>query len=263
MKKLYVLIIGLLLTVSSFSQIRDLTCPSRMDTLVDRVNDNFDYLNTKPIDASEININVTKKQTGADSVLVINNGNMGYAINVPYTVTTDTNVYYIATQGLACANTTTISVATTFIRAFPFYLPHRLKFHRASIDITVGAAGGIIFGIYSKANSTLFYPDTLITSFLFTDTDGTPAQPYIYFTAVTLEPGWYFLVLNSGGNFTARGLTQYYQPPVLGYGIGNNAVHCGLTAAMAYDGTLPATYPAGATYLDNIVIPSLYLRQTP
>lgn len=140
---------------------------------------------------------------------------------------------------------TTIAGVVNVLRGYYITIEKDISIDRLSINVSTGVAGNSVFGVYDlDANS---YPNNLIVSTGVNDNSVTGLQN----TAVsqTLTAGNYFACYNSSSAATFRALTASDLTNTAnpnGVMSGTSPLS-GLTVAYVYTGTLPATFPVGAT----------------
>ena len=197
--------------------------------------------------------NKFKAREGGITKSIISN-----TVSRDYVRTGGTNWYSLNTGHTAPANT---AVVTNVIRAFPLISgANGFSADRLAIDVGSSAGGSnCIVGIYTDTGN--LYPSTKVVDggVFSTATTGLKSATVSF----SLNPGTlYWAVYNCSGTPSLRSHAVNSIPPVLGFtgaaGAGQNIV--GLTAARTYDGTLPASFPAGATNLLNTNAPIILMR---
>lgn len=141
------------------------------------------------------------------------------------------------------------------LRAWPFLIEAPLSIAAARFEVTAAVAGGNFrAGLYVDSNG---YPAELVQG---SDVGAISSvalgvQVSAYVSAITLAPGLYWQALNFSASTTLRAITPGAISSVLGWnpagGVGNYTT---LSIALVY-GTLPGTFPIGATPFANTAAP--------
>lgn len=145
-------------------------------------------------------------------------------------------------------------VAVNVIRAWPFIVGKPLTITELHTSVTVGVGGGLMcVGVYSDNGNV--YPDELL---MFAEFNATAAEVGQVLSSpvdnVLLPPGLYWVAAYSNlASISNRAVITDAIPAVLG--VTNLAINgaqgTAYTAGRAYDGALPANFPAGAAILAN------------
>ena len=139
----------------------------------------------------------------------------------------------------------TIAAGVNFLRGYYITIDKDISFNELFISVSVISAGNSINGIYSILSNG--YPDTLLyTTAVF---NNGVLNKQSSFQTGTLNVGTYFVAQNSSSAavfrcFQTQLLTNTANPS----GVTDGAnVYTGLSVVYTYTGTLPTTFPVGAT----------------
>lgn len=174
-----------------------------------------------------------------------------------------TGNYFAATLHLGVALTTQSISSINSCRAFPFYVPKTMRFDRIAIRVTTAGGAGAVARLGIYADNGNCYPGARILDAGEMSMEGTP--PFIREATidVTLRGGkLYWLVVLTGGA-TGTAVTAIPNTSVISVE-GFDATltgtpSLGYAVAQTY-GSLPATYPGGATGW-TLNIPAIFLRK--
>jgi len=152
---------------------------------------------------------------------------------------------------------TTTGLAANTLRAFPWEVRSPLRLSNVSSEVTtLAAATSYRLGIY--ADTGLLYPDSLIANSDASvyDSSVIGVKTAALASNINLSPGIYWLVVNASGAPVVRATPVGGITPLLGFNPaqGANSQRTCFTLAQTF-GALPATFPAGATILNNIAAP--------
>lgn len=157
-------------------------------------------------------------------------------------------LYAPDTQHFLQSNTTviqTISAGVNFLRGYYITIDKTISFDELFISISVTTAGNSINGIYSILSNG--YPDALLYTTTIFDNSILNKQSSIQ--NGTLVAGNYLVAQNS----SSAAVFRCHQAQLMTntsnfFGVTDGAnIHTGLGVAYTYNGTLPATFPVGAT----------------
>jgi len=157
-------------------------------------------------------------------------------------------LYAPDTQHFLQSNTTviqTISAGVNFLRGYYITIDKTISFDELFISISATSAGNSINGIYSILSNG--YPDALLYTTTIFDNSILNKQSSIQ--NGTLVAGNYLVAQNSSSGAVFRcHQTQLMANTSNFFGVTDGAnIHTGLGVAYTYNGTLPATFPVGAT----------------
>jgi hypothetical protein len=139
----------------------------------------------------------------------------------------------------------TIAAGVNFLRGYYITIDKDISFNELFISVSVISAGNSINGIYSILSNG--YPDTLLyTTAVF---NNGILNKQSSFQTGTLNIGTYFVVQNSSSAAVFRCFqTQLLTNTANPFGVTDGAnVYTGLSVVYTYTGTLPTTFPVGAT----------------
>lgn len=222
---------------------------------------------------SGFTMEASRKDT-ADSMLVINNGQIAYGLAQDLNVTPqqmysgDTIHYWLPLVNNLALGTGTYAINT--LRAFCIYCPINFVFDGYAIDVTTGASSGaLIMGIYSDTiinskhypSRLLYKTDVIDASTAAVITKNAIPSPYIVLKGGTCY--WYAISTNNS-SIAIRGGAVGSMPNILGWTTGSSgATKVGWYVSRNYDGDLPSPFPdiSGATTVYNAALPLLFLKQ--
>lgn len=159
-------------------------------------------------------------------------------------------------------STTSAFVANT-LRAYPWERKMPFTFDANLLEVTTfGALATVRIGLYTTGSNG--YPNALISNTDNGDVDATsnavktptaPASP------VLLNPGLYWIAVNVSVACTLRAFRAYQTPPTTGWpsAMGTSGGYVGLSVGQTY-GSMPGTFPAGATDTTNLCPIILYRK---
>jgi hypothetical protein len=151
----------------------------------------------------------------------------------------------------------TQALTANVLRAFPWRLKSAVTLGAIRSEVsTLVAATTYRLGLY--ADNGAAYPGSLITN---SDTGTFDAatggvKTASFTAAIVLQPGWYWVAVNSNGAPTLRSIAVGAIENLLGVqgSLGTNSTFTGWTIAQTY-AALPSVFPAGATLLVNTLAP--------
>ena len=164
-------------------------------------------------------------------------------------------------------NSSAIVSTPSTLRATPWVVPHTLTINQIQAEISIAAnptSTTCHMGIYRDTGNV--YPQTLVPGSdvgTFTTTTGT--KPLTFGTPITLTKGLYWLAWTCGTATTTQPTFRANSvdaiPPVLGYvsTMGAKGFGTAYTVGFTY-GSLPTTYPSGATILTATPTPMILVE---
>lgn len=163
-------------------------------------------------------------------------------------------------SNITAAATTTFAILANTIRAFPLIIGRTITFTQLLMDVTTPVAS-TTFRIAIYTDDGNGYPAALVANTDIQTYDSSTIGPRIGTAGsnIVLQPGAYWIAYNSNGAPTLRSLVPGALPPVMGFSsIGASANIVGWQAAQTY-GSMPSTFPAGATAFGNQNVPLVIL----
>lgn len=171
-----------------------------------------------------------------------------------YRKTAASRGYTLATN---CSAVATTVLTASQLRAFPWVITSKIVINGIFAEVTTASAGSSFrVGIYSDTGS--LYPGALVaTSDAIAYDSGTVGvKTSALGTTITLLPGLYWVAVNSSANPTLRAIAPSAIAPVLGVPLTLGATpHTTGYAVASTFGALPATYPAGGSFQQNVAAP--------
>jgi hypothetical protein len=169
-------------------------------------------------------------------------------------------VYRTGTGATLAANesvTTTVALAANVIRAYPWEVKAPLGVSSVSSEVlTAVASTSYRFGIYSDTGA--LYPSSLIANSdaVAFDSSAAVVRSQSLAANILLLPGIYWLAVKCNGTPSVRAIPVSAIPPLLGHNPaqGANSQRTAYTIGETF-GAMPATFPAGATILNNNAAP--------
>jgi hypothetical protein len=154
------------------------------------------------------------------------------------------------------------ALTANVLRTFPLVITKAVTYTALRVQVsTAVAATNFRIGLYNS--NAAGYPNQLIAGSDTLSFDGnlTTVQVGTFASAITLQPGLYWIAVISSGAPTLRSVPVAAIPPVLGFNpaFGTNNQYTGRSIARTF-GPLPDPHPAGATLLANTVAPLVLLR---
>lgn len=229
------------------------------------------YYNDYYLQQNGINVELQKAtSSNMDSLLVIDRDSVKYGLAADMKIksnaffTTDTNTYFTGVDVLM--DMSVAAVALNKLRVWPIIPGRTMTFDKIAVEVTTGATGNFIFGIYTDNGNG--YPDTLLfKSQVFNGASATVLTQQLTTDLVLNGNTLYFIACNnSNSSIIFRGIDAQGLPNVFGHATGEakGARTC-ITVDRNYDGDLPATFPAktatGYGYLIDNVMPALFMQQ--
>ena len=196
---------------------------------------------SQSIDASAVSydninsgLNATNVQNGIDelSLIVEAEGGLKWSYNKS------------RNQNFAPINfvSTTNATSGNILRFFPIVIKEDLDITEFGVNITVGAVGNMVLGLYDAVDGI---PNNLLFQSAPLDTNVTGTQFHILSSPYSIKKGVYFKALNSNSAPTLTSIPQAAHDNVLGCLNNSGALQTEARYALTYTGTLPAI--AGAT----------------
>ncbi|NJO65020.1 MAG: hypothetical protein HC836_44995 [Richelia sp. RM2_1_2] len=173
------------------------------------------------------------------------------------------------TNALVSTAVTTQLLSSNVLRAAPFVISSKTTINRLVFSVTTAGStnSATIVGLYSNKILSIGddYPYQLLASSGVQDSAAATVKT-TDITPVILNPGIYWVAYNCnevGTEPTLRGVNQGALFALgVDAGLGTNTQQCIISIAKTYDGTLPATFPSGATLVSNTSIPILAMRRS-
>jgi hypothetical protein len=155
---------------------------------------------------------------------------------------------------------TTTAISASTIRLHPFIVERATTFDAIAANVTnLVLSTNIRLAIYTDDGNC--YPNALVSGSdsgnLSSATAG--VKSFQFASSITLQPGLYWLAINSDGGPTVRAIPQNGALPILGYDNTLSTIAgSGYTVSSTF-GAFPSTLPAGGTIVQP-VIPAVFLR---
>jgi hypothetical protein len=164
--------------------------------------------------------------------------------------------------GNNCSNVTTQVLSGNVLRAYPMIIEKEITIDELRTEVTtLAGATNYVFGIYQDNGG---YPGALVAGTNTTAFNGASqtVQSFAIVSPVKLARGLYWVVYNANGGPTLRAEPQASIPFVMGYAstLGSNSKSVCWTVASTYSATLPSTFTAGGTTIENTNAPLLAMR---
>jgi hypothetical protein len=166
-----------------------------------------------------------------------------------------------------CSATSPVAVAANTLYFVPVLIPHRCNITKLGVNVTTGAAGNVVLGLYRSGQSAFpgqvnGVPTTLVAQTTAQSTAGVAQlEAAIAIPSSYLDAGLYFIAaLFSGAPTVTQHSIDNSRIAMYG-GTAPTDVSLAMYAPLAYTATLPATIGAGnVSYLNQASEPRLWFR---
>jgi len=157
---------------------------------------------------------------------------------------------------------TSFASETNKLFALPFFSTTARTVDRIAFRVVSGvASSAVIAGIYSDTSDTDHYPASLLVSGSAQDCSTTGAKSSTVSQVIAADTMYWLVINTNGTGCTLATLGTSTLMAVLGWSSALTAQQLGWHVARTYDGTLPSSFPAGASVMiDTDPKPAIWLR---